>query len=160
MCVSDYWNEWKGIEYLCNLSKILPNNYLLVLVGGEVDISSFKNTIHIEQIKNRNELSRIYSSSNVYISTSQTETLGLAPCEAQICGCPVVTFGCGGSKETIENGISGYIVENKNVNAMLSIIKNIIEAKALDKEKIIKNGLKFSEETASKKYADLYKKII
>ena len=159
LSVSDYWNDWKGIKYLQELSSKMPDNYLLVLVGGNVDLSNFKNSIHINQTNNRTELARIYSSADVYISTSQTETLGLSCCEAQICGCPVVTFGNGGSKETIENGVSGYIAKNKDVNDMLLLIKHILDLNSLKKENILSNGNKFNKQNCSQKYAVLYKKI-
>lgn len=160
LSVSDYWNDWKGIKYLQKLSTLLPKDYVLVLVGGKIDLTEFNNTIHIEQVENRLALAQIYASADVYISTSQTETLGLSTCEAQICGCPVVTFGCGGSKETIIDGISGYIVNNKDVNTLFLNIKKIIELKPFKREDIVKNGQKFKQEPCSKKYAELYYKIM
>ena len=160
LSVSDYWNEWKGIDYLKGLSFLIPSDCILVLVGGEIDLSCFRNTIHIKQVSDRNVLAEIYSSSDVYVSTSQTETLGLSACEAQICGCPVVTFGCGGSKETVINNKSGFIVENKNLSQMLSKIKTIIESKCFAKDDIFKNGNRFLSDHSTIQYKLLYESII
>ena len=160
LSVSDYWNEWKGINYLKKLSSILPPEYIMVLVGGTIDISEFKNTIHINQISDREELARIYSSANVYVSTSQTETLGLSLCEAQINGCPVVTFGCGGSKETVIDGKSGYIVENRNVDKMLAAIQQITENETLKIDDIKESGNRFSKRNSILQYRNFYYSIL
>ncbi|NQW05693.1 MAG: glycosyltransferase, partial [Acidobacteria bacterium] len=39
------------------------------------------------------------------------EDFGIAPVEAQACGRPVVALGRGGACETVEHGVSGWLVQ-------------------------------------------------
>jgi glycosyltransferase involved in cell wall biosynthesis len=44
------------------------------------------------------------------------EDFGLVPVEAQACGTPVVALGQGGARETVDDGVTGILVENDSVD--------------------------------------------
>lgn len=158
LSVAAYWSDWKGAKYLIELAKIIPNDFLLVIVGKNFPHTDINNIKIIDTELNYEQLSQLYSSADFYISTSQSETLGLTTCEAQICGCPVIGFGNCGSKETISS-LDGYIVPNKDVNAIAQTILDNIN-KQIHKNRIKQFGEKFSRYSNCKKYLDLYEEMI
>jgi glycosyltransferase involved in cell wall biosynthesis len=65
----------------------------------------FTPQIHISD----NEVISYLSRATAMIYTSRLEPFGLAPLEANACGTPVVGIAEGGVKETIRNGINGFL---------------------------------------------------
>lgn len=57
------------------------------------------------------ELAKIYETSYVTMCMSRFETFGLIPLESMACGTPVIATDVGGHRETIINGVTGYLVE-------------------------------------------------
>ena len=160
LTISAYWNEWKGTEYIYKIAEKLPNDYVIVVVGGRFDVKDYTNIIHINDVPNE-QLNHFYSIADVYLSTSQAESLGLTTCEAQICGVPVVAFGHTAIKETFIDGVTGIMIgEDNNVNRMVQGIIEIVEKTPFNKQKIIENGMRFGKNTCSKRYFDLYKNSI
>lgn len=160
LTISGYWNEWKGAKYIYEIAEKLPSDYVMLVVGGKFDTKAFKNLIHLGDVPNE-KLNHFYSIADVYLSTSQTESLGLTTCEAQICGIPVVAFGHAGVKETFIDGETGILVgEDNDVGKMVSAITKIVESKPFKREDIIKNGSNFAKYSSSKKYFDLYSKCL
>lgn len=63
----------------------------------------------------RNDLSKIYSSSNLFwLLSNYEESLGLVYIEAQTCGCPALGWNSFGVCEAILDGKSGYLVNNED----------------------------------------------
>lgn len=157
LAVSAYWNDWKGQKYLFEVGKLLPENYVLLVIGGSLNCSEFKNIIHFRSVK-QDELASFYSIADVYLSVSQSETLGLTTCEAQMSGVPVVCFGHTAIKETITEK-SGIIVgEDNNVGKMVESIIYAVENKPFKKEDIIESGNRFKKYSSARRYFEIYNK--
>jgi glycosyltransferase involved in cell wall biosynthesis len=58
----------------------------------------------------------------LHSAQSFREPFGLAPVEAQACGCPVLTFDNGAMRETVKHGETGFVV--KTVKEMIEHIKH------------------------------------
>lgn len=92
------------------------------------------------------------------------ETQGLVTAEAQACGVPVVAFDSGGVKYTVLDGISGYVVLEGNIDAMVTRIESLINDLELRKkmgkeaQKFIKKN--YSEEVISKQWINLYHALL
>lgn len=56
------------------------------------------------------ELTNYYHASDVYVSSSKHESLGKVLIEAMACGLPIVATATTGSREIIENEVSGFLV--------------------------------------------------
>ena len=155
LTVSAYWNDWKGYKYIYEIAKKLPEDYVVMVIGGKFDTGNFKNIIHIKSVPNE-DLHNYYSAADVYVSTSQDESLGLTTCEAQLCGTPIVCFGHGAIKETVTEK-SGIIVgEENDVNKMVKAIKYIAEKKPFNKGDIISSGKRFQKFEHARRMLEIY----
>lgn len=57
------------------------------------------------------ELIRILNEATLLVYTSRLEPFGFAPLEANACGTPVVAVAEGGVRETVVNGLNGFLVD-------------------------------------------------
>lgn len=153
LAVSAYWNEWKGLKYLYNIADQLPDNYVLLAIGGKID--DHRRIIHINSI-NQDELPSYYALADVYLSVSQSETLGLTTCEAQMCGTPVVTFGHTAIKETINDKTGIIVGEDNDIPRMIKSIVKVVENNPFNKKDIIINGNRFKKFEHAKRMLNLY----
>ena len=87
--------------------------------------------------KSQEEIRQALLEHHVYLLTAvalpdgRRETQGLATLEAQACGLPVIVFDSGGVKYTLEDGISGFVCEEYDVEVVCSKIIKLIQNTAL-----------------------------
>lgn len=80
------------------------------------------------------------------------EPFGLVMIEAMACGTPVVAFACGSTPEVIENGVTGFLVQD--VDEAVAVMP---AACALDRREIRRRfDRRFSSTTMARAYLDLY----
>lgn len=158
--VSAYWNEWKGIKYYYQLADILPDNYVLVLVGGILPNYPYKNILHIKHIKDQNKLAEFLSVADVFVSLTQADNLPLVLMEAQICGLPIVGFGHGGTPEEITKKSGIMVGKDNDINKILSALIYVVEKKPFKKEDIIESGNRFKKYESAKRQLEIYKRAI
>lgn len=79
------------------------------------------------------EVISLLSRARAMIYTSRLEPFGLAPLEANACGTPVVGIAEGGVKETIKDGINGYLAVNDDADALAALIEKILDDPAAAK---------------------------
>ncbi|MFK7831981.1 MAG: glycosyltransferase family 4 protein [Winogradskyella sp.] len=148
--------QLKGHKYgIRVLKKLLDMGYnaSYTIVGDGRE--TFKKTLIAEVIQQnceknviftgyqpQEEIKKILLTSSLFLMTStqedltkREEALGLVAVEAQACGLPVIAFDTGGVSETIVNGYSGFLVEDRNVNAMvqkvISLTKDVKQFKQM-----------------------------
>lgn len=151
------WGPKKGLDVFIELSKQLPENYQMVLVGtnDEVDKHLPANIISIHKTANQEELAKIYTAADVFANATREETFGLVNVEALACGTPVVTFETGGSPETIDEKC-GLLVKKNDVEGLKQGIIRICEENPFSKEDCISRAAKFERNATYQKYVDLY----
>lgn len=84
---------------------------------------NFSPKIHISD----EELIGLLSRAKAMIYTSRLEPFGLAPLEANACGTPVVGIAEGGIKETIRNGINGFLSDDDDPEVLGGLISKFID---------------------------------
>ena len=72
------------------------------------------------------DLPKIYASCDMFLFPSITETFGNVNLEAMASGLPVVAAAKGGQCGIVEEGVTGYLVEPKNVDAFCEKIDYLI----------------------------------
>ena len=124
--VSSYWKKNTEYEEICALAKELGEEAHVCLVGG-VDIKlPHANMYHIPNLDSMEELARIYSSADAFVSTSTTESFGKVAAEALACGVPAVVYASTGIKE-IPGSDCGGIVDKHDIMKMKEKLLEIKE---------------------------------
>ena len=59
-------------------------------------------------------------------NSGRSEAFGVVSLEAQAMGLPIIGFDAGGFPDTIIDGITGFLVEDKNIEKMASTIEKLI----------------------------------
>lgn len=114
-----------GSEYKKHLYNISKNKNINVSFIGHVD---------------SNKLRYWYSSCDIFIMPSKTETLGFVTLEALACQAPVCAFNEGGTTDIIKHKTNGYLYNNNNE---LRMYIKLIYGNDEVKNSIISNGVKF-----------------
>jgi glycosyltransferase involved in cell wall biosynthesis len=80
------------------------------------------------------------------------EPFGLVMIEAMACGTPVVAYNCGSVPEIVENGVTGFIVQDED-----EAVEALGRIAALNRAEIRKRfELRFSATAMARRYLDLY----
>ncbi|MDP3385812.1 MAG: glycosyltransferase [Eubacteriales bacterium] len=148
--------RYKGIRELIDAMSGLPENYCLVMVSGDNtdDIEEYaasKNMsgrLLIHRKVSYDDLPKYYSAADVLCmpSTDNGEAFGLVAIEAMSCGVPVITteLGTGTSYHNID-GVTGRVIEPKNIRQLSESIVDICENKEKYPSEAIRNrALDFS----------------
>ena len=159
LAVSAYWNDWKGDAYLYQIADRLPDDYVLLVVGGSFDAKGRNNIIHVGSVNRNAELPYFYQAADVFVSVTQAEAFGLVLVEAQACGTPVVGFGHGGSVETITEKSGIMVGTDNDVDKLVNAIVCVAETKPFRKADIINSGRRFVKYQSSEKWLELFKKL-
>ena len=69
-------------------------------------------------------LADLYRCASVFLQTSYEEGLGMSVLEAMASGLPVVSTDTAGSREAVANGVTGWLVPQRNDTAVPSIVAN------------------------------------
>jgi len=80
------------------------------------------------------------------IYTSRLEPFGYAPLEASSCGTPVVGVPEGGIRETVKDGINGFLSESNDSIDIANKIKKILEMNEMEYKNISVSSRKYIEE--------------
>lgn len=102
-----------------------------------------KNVILTGKLKEE-EINKELLKSDIFILTSKSESFSLVLCEAMNYGLPCVAFDVDvGPREIIQNGINGFLIEDRNLDIMIEKVEKLLENKEL-REKMgeaAKNGV-------------------
>lgn len=112
---------------------------------------------------NSNEIDKILSYSDLFLLPSETESFGLAALEAMASGVPVISSNSGGLPEVNFDGISGYLSDVGDVEAMAAnAVKILSDDVALKdfKTKALETAKQFDIQNILPMYEELYLRAI
>lgn len=149
------WSEKKGLSFFNELSKVLDEDYVIVLVGvSEKQRNSISSKIIcIERTNSPEKLAEIYSSAFVFINASQEETMGLTTVEAMACGTPVIVTNKTAVPEVVKP-CGGYVLDDFSPNRVISIMNQINSVDLTPRV----NALDYELNAQYQKYIHLYMK--
>lgn len=157
------WSARKGLNDYIELSKRIPNDHVIILVGLKKNqISKLPtNIIGIERTSNIQELVELYSSADTVLNLSYEETFGLTTTEGFACGTPGIVYNRTASPELIEGEV-GYVIESGNIEQLLSTIAKIkSNGKVYYSENCRKRAEnKYDKNKCFQQYIDLYNEIL
>lgn len=123
--VASVWSRRKGLKDFITLSKMLDDNYAIVLVGlNNRQIRSISKLSSIIGIKRTNDvvhLAQIYSAADFFVNPTYEDNYPTVNLEAEACGTRVLTYDTGGCSETIKRSDS-KIVKTGDIRSILEII--------------------------------------
>lgn len=126
--------EWLLSFFMNNVQLMREKNIELVAVGhGKILKKSKefkKKSIHLLGIKRGEELSRIYASSDIFITPSVTETLGQVVLEAMASKLPCIVTNEGGPSLFVTDKC-GYILEFGDDSIWLEALISLADSKEL-----------------------------
>ena len=151
------WGVRKGLDIVIELSRRLPGDYQIVLVGtnDSVDKQLPGNIISIHRTQNQKELAEIYSQANVLINPTREENYPTVNMEAIACATPVITFKTGGSPEILDEK-TGSVVEIDDIDAMEREIIRVCSNNPFDEQDFIERAKSFDENEKFLEYLHLY----
>lgn len=159
--VASGWDDLKGYKYFLELSKILDNKYVIILIG--INRQQKKklpdNIIGIERTDNLKMLVEIYSTADMFINPTLEDNFPTTNLEALACGTPVITFNTGGSVECINNK-NGIIVEKGNIQQLINAVYTIAEKRIEYRENIKNDIYMYKKQDKYNEYINIYKTLI
>ena len=122
--VSSIWSDLKGLSTFYELSRLLKDDEIIILVGHLNEQKMPSNIIHIPETQNANDLATYYSMADVFMQMSPEESFGKVVAEAMSCGTPVISIDSTANAELIGAG-TGFVSHNSDVDAIYHYIKSI-----------------------------------
>lgn len=135
----------KGVYVLLEACKLLDNkgvDFNCNFIGGEGDISGsqLNEKIHLMGLDSKlkylgkkygKEKELIFSTADIFAFPTYFETFGIVIIEAMQKLLPVVSTFEGGIPDVVENGVTGYLVPQQNVQALADKLELLIKNPAL-----------------------------
>ena len=112
--------------------------------------------------QNKEYINDLLLNSSLYVMTSHTESFGLVLIEAMSYGVPCISYtSAQGANEIIDDGINGYLIEDRNEDKMIDKINLIMEDDKLRKKlgrAAKKRSLDYSSDVVLEKWSKLINK--
>ncbi len=105
------------------------------------------------------ELRRIYSSADVFVSSSLWEGLNLPPLEAMACGTPVAMTDSGGSREYARDGENALVVPPGDPEALADAVERLLRDEGLRK-RLVKAGFETAKRFTAERFCRQVEAII
>ncbi|MBE6797081.1 MAG: glycosyltransferase [Ruminococcaceae bacterium] len=151
------WGERKGLDVFIELSKKLPDNYKIVLVGTNDSVDKLlpDNIISIHRTQNQKELAEIYTAADLFVNPTREETYPTVNMEALACGTPILTFRTGGSPEIIDE-TCGAVVPKNDIEKLYSELLRISEERPFSTEACLERAKGFAAKASIDSCIGLY----
>jgi len=122
----------KGVDLLVEVAQRLPEANFLLIGNGPLYVELLKaskkvRNLHLLGYKPRNEALKYLAGSKVFILPSRSEGLSTSILEAMALKIPIVATAVGGNPELVQNEVTGFLVENNNVDSIACCVKRALE---------------------------------
>jgi glycosyltransferase involved in cell wall biosynthesis len=131
----------KGVPYLLQAFARLkhPNKRLTIAGAVQDDIRGLLSTLPTESVVftgslPQAQLARNMSASHLLVLPSIEEGLALVQGQAMACGCPVLATTATGAEDLFTNGEQGFIVPERDVDALVDRMQEIADDPALQRK--------------------------
>jgi D-inositol-3-phosphate glycosyltransferase len=168
----------KGLETLlkaiCRLTELEPElakDLCLAVIGGDDDndgsdiadelecLDKLKDEVGLQDLvaflgsRAQDTLAHYYSAAEVCVVPSHYESFGLVALEAMACGTPVIASRVGGLQQTVEDGVTGFLVPAGDEEALAQNLQLILSDGTLRK-RLAANARQKAQQYTWQKVAD------
>jgi len=91
------------------------------------------------------EIVQLLKASDIFVGTNELTNMSLPPCEAILCGVPVVAFDNSGTTEVVREGETGLLVRDGDVRHLAERLTELIEDDGL-RERLSRQAAAFGRE--------------
>ncbi len=153
----------KHLEDLIDLADSFDGDIVLAGKGPAkehyVELAKDKKNVKFLGFLTREELREFYSSLDLFIFPSTAETQGLVALESMACKVPVVGANALALKDTIEDGVTGYLYESGNVQQLREMVDKAYGDRARLSKNCIRNVQQHSIDNTIKKLLEIYESL-
>jgi glycosyltransferase involved in cell wall biosynthesis len=155
---------YKKIDMVIRAFQKMPDKRL-VLIGEGWGASGFDKMLeghtNIEWLgyKDDEEMMRYMQEARACIFAAK-EDFGIMCVEAQACGTPVLALDYGGYKETVIDGVTGYLFESQTEEGVMGAVHKMEVSPLNDHKAIRENALRFSDERFEAEFSDFVKNVL
>ncbi len=133
----------------------------LYIVGGGKEYADLKklgkkNVVFTGEISDI-ELSRLYLGAKGFLFASQDEEFGIAPVEAMMYGIPVIAYKSGGLKETVSEGVNGYLVDRLDPQGFAQAVRKLEKS---DYAALSRNAFNMAKRFSVESFKDRLKALV
>jgi glycosyltransferase involved in cell wall biosynthesis len=170
--IGDVWREgyylclgrfvpYKKIDMIVRAFQQMPDKKL-VLIGEGYGTKQFteilKTSPNIQWLgyKKDDEMIRYIQQARACIFAAK-EDFGILCVEVQACGTPVLALDYGGYKETVQDGVTGYLFNEQTEESLIAAVKKLEQQPLTDTNAIRQNALRFSDARFKREMADFVK---
>lgn len=135
--VASVWDKRKGLDTFLNLSKVLSDDWHIILIGRiDKKITFPLNVTHINRTNNQEVLKAYYQKASLFLNPTLDENFPTVNLEAQACGCKVLSFNTGGCGETNFGNL--FLTKSNDVEKLRLELEECLgkDFLAIDNEKI------------------------
>jgi glycosyltransferase involved in cell wall biosynthesis len=148
LCVSRVSKE-KNLEAFFELD--YPG-YQKIMVGDGPMLETYKKhypDVTFTGFKTGVDLARYYANAEVFVFPSQWETFGIVMIEAMACGTPVAAYNCQGPADVIDQGITGFMVQE--TEGLYAAVEKCL---LMDRKNVLKGSKRWSWDRAWEIFRD------
>lgn len=159
-------NPSKGFHDFMKIVDLLPKQFLQAVIIG-----ASKNKIELPisfittgYISDENQIQKLISVVDLFITPSLEETFGMVVAESLSNGIPVLSYNIGALPELISNGKTGFVYPKGDWQSMAEGVLRLMEDPSLLKEFSLnarkKAEAQYDESHVAQQYAALYQNIV
>lgn len=159
----------KGIETIIKISKKLPNDINLLIVGSGPEskiikkLSETQDNIHYLGYQTHENSIKLIRGSDILIQPSLHEGISTTILESMACKIPIIASNVGGNKELILDNQNGFLINPESTDDLIRKIMMILEDKLLIKkfgEKSFELIHNYEWSKIGQKYLELYQLLL
>jgi len=117
-----------GIQFQ---AKILGDGELAHALRFSVSDLGLSDCTHIVGAVPPSQVLKYMSNADIFVLSSHREGISNAVLEAMASGLPIVTTDAGGMQEAVRNGVDGFVVPVRDIDALVDRIQRLLEDPAL-----------------------------
>ncbi len=152
----------KHIDLLIQAANLYKLNLKIVGTGRDLPFLKSIAGDTVEFITNADDKKRdeLIAHAKAFLFASVDEEFGIAPIEAMGYGTPVIALNSGGLKETVQNGVNGFLFDELTVESLYGVVEKF---EVLSKEKYTqmrKDARNDSEQYSTKRFENEIRSLI